>query len=402
MRLRLATFVGFAALMVAWAAPLGAQLGDRPWPMRGHDARRTGRSEVNGPHTAHLKWRLYLGGPTWGVTGSPVIGKDGTIYVGASSRFLYAITPEGHEKWRFRTGDAIVSAPAIGADGTIYVTCYDGNLYALNPDGSPKWILRGVDFVSASPAIAQDGTIYFGSGDNRLYAVSPNGRVKWTHSVGGYIDQGPAIGLDGTLYFGSWDSRFYAVWPDGTLRWSMEVRGPPIGNAAVGDDGTVYFGEGMNYFYAVAADGQVKWRVDVGGAAMSVAIGHDGTIFGAGSCLYAFSPDGRELWRYRPEGDRAVSNAVGATTPDGLVYLGSFDHAMYALNSRGVKVWSYRTGDVIYGAPAVGHDGTLYTNSADGYVYAFGVIPEHGAWVALLAPALAVFLRTVRRRSGRP
>jgi outer membrane protein assembly factor BamB len=35
---------------------------------------------------------------------------------------LYAINPDGSQKWSFTTGDiAIWSSPAIGADGTIYV-----------------------------------------------------------------------------------------------------------------------------------------------------------------------------------------------------------------------------------------------------------------------------------------
>jgi outer membrane protein assembly factor BamB len=29
--------------------------------------------------------------------------------------------------------------PAIGADGTIYVGSWDYNLYAVKPDGSEKW-----------------------------------------------------------------------------------------------------------------------------------------------------------------------------------------------------------------------------------------------------------------------
>ena len=207
------------------------------------------------------------------------------------------------------------------------------------------------------------------------------------------------MGLDGTLYFGSWDKSFYAVWPDGTLRWSMYVGSPVPGVPAVGDDGTVYFGERKEWFYAIRPDGRIRWRVSLpSGAANSVALGHDGTVFASGTDLYAFSPEGQELWRFRPEGNRAVSDAVGATTPEGLVYFGSFDHSVYALDGAGRKVWSYQAGDWIFGAPAIGADGTVYTSSKDGYLYAFAAIPEQGAWVALLIPALAVCLQAIRRR----
>jgi outer membrane protein assembly factor BamB len=402
-RARMVSQFPCAVVVVLVALPwLGAraeaQLGDTPWPMRGHDIRRTGRSEVNGPHTAHLKWKLYLGGP-WGVPGAPVLGADGTIYIGGSDRYLHAISPDGTEKWRFRNGDAIPSEPAIGIDGTVYSAGYDGHLYALNPDGTLKWDLPGVRSVSGGAAIGDDGTIYFGSMNNRLYAVSPAGQVKWTYQVGEDIEEGPAIGLDGTLYFGSWDKSFYAVWPDGTLRWSMYLGSAACGHPAVGDDGTVYFGDRREFLYAVTPDGQPKWKLSVpGGAGMSVSLGYDGTIYAGALRLFAFSPDGEELWRFRPEFNAGISDASGATAPDGMIYFGSFDYCIYALDRNGEKVWSYRAGDWITGAPAIGVDGTVYTSSRDGYVYAFGVIPEEGAWAALLFPALTIVLRTGRRR----
>ena len=52
---------------------------------------------------------------------------------------LYAINPDGTQKWAFSTGSYITSSPAIGADGTIYVGSDDDNLYAINPDGTQKW-----------------------------------------------------------------------------------------------------------------------------------------------------------------------------------------------------------------------------------------------------------------------
>ena len=41
--------------------------------------------------------------------------------------------------WSFETDDGIEAGPIIGADGTIYVASHDGYLYAINPDGSEKW-----------------------------------------------------------------------------------------------------------------------------------------------------------------------------------------------------------------------------------------------------------------------
>ena len=35
---------------------------------------------------------------------SPVIGTDGTIYIGSSDYYLYAVNPFGSLKWRYQTG----------------------------------------------------------------------------------------------------------------------------------------------------------------------------------------------------------------------------------------------------------------------------------------------------------
>ncbi len=73
---------------------------------------------------------------------------------------------------RFRTERPVYSSPAIGSDGTIYVGSDDHNLYAINPNGTQKWAFKTGGNVPSSPAIGSDGTIYVGSGDGFLYAFS--------------------------------------------------------------------------------------------------------------------------------------------------------------------------------------------------------------------------------------
>mgnify|MGYP001823841558 FL=1 len=65
----------------------------------------------------------------------------------------------------------MLSSPAIDSDGTIYVGSGDGKLYAINPDGTEKWDLAIWIIGNSSPAIGSDGTIYVGSVDNKLYAI---------------------------------------------------------------------------------------------------------------------------------------------------------------------------------------------------------------------------------------
>ena len=160
------------------------------------------------------KWAFKTGGSVYS---SPVIGSDGTIYVGSWDNNLYAINPDGSKKWAFKTSGYVVSSPTIGSDGTIYVGSGDENLYAINPDGSKKWAFKTDDDVESSPAIGSDGTIYVGSNDTNLYAINPDGSKKWafktgsTTTHGGAVASSPAIGSDGTIYVGSGDTNLYAI-----------------------------------------------------------------------------------------------------------------------------------------------------------------------------------------------
>jgi len=58
---------------------------------------------------------------------------------------------------------------------------------------------------------------------------------------------------------------------------------------------------------------------------------------------------------------------------NGVVYVGSFDNNVYALNAKtGAKLWSYTTGSYVWSSPVV-VNGTVYVGSYDGNVYAFGL-----------------------------
>jgi hypothetical protein len=57
---------------------------------------------------------------------------------------------------------------------------------------------------------------------------------------------------------------------------------------------------------------------------------------------------------------------------NGVVYVGSDDSNVYALNATtGAKLWGFTTGYWVYSSPAVAN-GTVYVGSVDGNVYAIG------------------------------
>lgn len=63
-------------------------------------------------------------------------------------------------KWKFPVGDVFFSAPVVDDDGTIYIGNSTGDLFAVNPDGTQKWKEHFVGRLS-SAAIGASGNIYF-------------------------------------------------------------------------------------------------------------------------------------------------------------------------------------------------------------------------------------------------
>ncbi|MFI6724967.1 PQQ-binding-like beta-propeller repeat protein [Streptomyces atratus] len=87
-------------------------------------------------------------------------------------------------------------------------------------------------------------------------------------------------------------------------------------------------------------------------------------------------PDPRLRWRYAT-GDAVTSSPA---VVDGVVYIGSTDGSVYALDAAtGKKKWAYATGDKVEGTPAV-VDGVVYIGSTDGSVYALDAATGERKW----------------------
>ena len=52
------------------------------------------------------------------------------------------------------------------------------------------------------------------------------------------------------------------------------------------------------------------------------------------------------------------------------IYVGSYDHNIYAIEQNGNIKWTFRSGDDVLSSPAVGSDGTIYVGSHDNNLYA--------------------------------
>jgi outer membrane protein assembly factor BamB len=342
-----------------------------------------------------VKWTKTTGGA---VTASPVIGSDGTIYIGSGDTYLYAYKADGSLKWKFKTLDSIQTAAAIGSDGTIYVTS-GTTLYAISSAGKAKWTYtipteaNSSLWLQASPAIDKSGIIYVGvsgffkSGDTTiakgsLLAISNTGTLKWKFNTSS-IDATPAIAKDGTIYVtdvhyasqGNYvdiSGHVYAVYPTGKQKWKYEIGSYTPSSVTIGSAGTVYAGSEDDYFYSInPSNGLVKWKVKVAGDITgTAAIDSNGIIYvGTHSGrLYAMDPNGKIKWQFKATGAIQSSPIIDK---NGVIYFGSDDNYVYAVNPGGSLKWKANTDNKVKSSPAISEKGNIYVGSEDGKLYNF-------------------------------
>ncbi len=379
---RIRILLAICGVMALAVSVCGQPQPGSPWPMLHGDQYHTGRSPYSGPETSALKWVFE----TPGNRSSPAISADGTIYLAASDEYVYAIDPDGTEKWRFlRSGAGLVSSsPAIGADGTIYVGDDGAFFYAINPDGSQKWKyeMGSLSRPRPSPTIGEDGTIYIGTiRSGTLYALNPDGTANWTYCVGDWkvLYDAPSIDPDGNIYIQSDDGYLYAFSFKGSLLWQYYVgfsggdyRGSTSFSVA---DSTVYTGSLRDTLYALSTDGTLKWTFGTGGQITAApVIGDDGTIYFGSDQFYALDPDGSLKWNFPTPAPVYTSAAIDS---DGTIYFGTLGadtttNRVYALNPDGSLLWNSSVSYRVVTCPAIGSDGTMYIGTDDGKLYAFG------------------------------
>gem|GEM_PF-5478836 len=197
---------------------------------------------------------------------TPAISDNGILYVGTDDGKVRAITFAAYPpniNWEFQTGDQVRSSPTIARDGTILAGSDDGYLYAINPDGTQKWRANLGGNIRTSPAIDAEGNVYAGSTNGTFYAYDESGNQIWRYSTGGSITSSPVISQlsirrfvtlpdEEHVYVGSEDGKMYAFVIRSTNgndapvngikspAWSYDAGSPIVRSPALGTNG-LYF-----------------------------------------------------------------------------------------------------------------------------------------------------------------
>jgi outer membrane protein assembly factor BamB len=319
-------------------------------------------------------WQFATGA---GITSSPAVGADGTIYLSSTDGFLYALNPDGSPKWSYMAGGYFDNvSPALEANGTVVDGASDGNLYCLNAStGALAWKFQASSAISTSPAIGSDGSVYFHD-DLNLYGVTSGGTLKWRTTINGHSYSSPVIGTNGTLYVGT-PTGLVLYDANGNMLTSLATSAPVDASCAIDADGTVYVGTVGGDAYALNPDGSQKWHSTFETGEQfnsSPVIAPDGSVCMAGGSgsLYELSPaDGSTLVNVTLPS--SVTLAAPVVAADGTIYVGTNDFNLYAVapGTNQVNLVA-STAYYIFGSPMLAN-GYLYFGSLDAKLYAFNV-----------------------------
>jgi len=182
------------------------------------------------------------------------------VYFHCNDGYLYAFKARnGTFKWKKATGnnggpppsnpdhlEPWSSSPVIGADGTVYVGSADGKVYAFNPiTGANKWpspvVLKATPTDPAAPieatiAIAADGWLYAATRQanplpgGRLFAINPaKAVVDPSQAIEWWVDV-PSLGQPGIIASPVIDQSgfvYVADFHDNLLKYHPKAAPPP-------------------------------------------------------------------------------------------------------------------------------------------------------------------------------
>jgi len=247
-----------------------------------------------------------------------------------------------------------------------------------------QWKYKTGGRVYSSPLIAGN-TVYFGSGDHHFYALDKQtGSLNWTFKTDGAVHSSAAIKGE-LLYFASADGSLYAVNVDsGELSWKFASGGEKmyglwdyyLSSPAI-EDNLVYWGSGDGHVYAIdAVSGDLKWRYDTGDIVHASPVVYKDKVIVGGfdGHMYALNKhDGTLIWKFKTVGATYFPKGEiqrAALVDDDVVYFGSRDYNMYALDANtGRGKWNMRQLQGWIIATPLEHEGNIYFGTSDAHIF---------------------------------
>lgn len=235
---------------------------------------------------------------------------------------------------------------------------------------------RGFEY---SNPVLTDNTVIFGNQSTGLISIYPGiMQVRWTLPVpGGVVSE---IALDrGEVYFGGADGVLYAASAEtGRVTWRYDLKNPVVSKPTV-SGGRLFVTTSDDTVYAFdAATGKWLWHyrrktsplATVHAASSPLVDGNEVLAGMTDGFLVALSVnDGQLKWERRlHQGTRFTDVDAHPVLENGIVYIPSYDGALYALKRTGGEVlWRFDAGG---SRQVVLEDQRIFLPSSNGTIYA--------------------------------
>ncbi|MCW1309794.1 MAG: PQQ-binding-like beta-propeller repeat protein, partial [Candidatus Nanoarchaeia archaeon] len=323
------------------------------------------------------------GGKSWSQTNLSIANAESIFMNPNNSLEMYALdnvrqssiegTRDGWQTWKYmdKTGLPTDMDPKKGIiEENLRSLTFDskGNIFLATVKGLYKYSAQSVSsFVINSSAglggsISPSGTITVDYGDTKTFTITPNPGYK----IKDVKVDGISVGAVSTYTFSNVNSN-HLIEASFELKEGIKLPIWPMFHYDAQHTGQCPYDTSTN-------NGSLNWKFKTGSwIYSSPTIASDGTVY-IGSYdhyLYAINPNGTLKWKYQLSEAIWGSSAIGV---DGTIYIGSIDGNFYALNPDGTVKWTYKVANGIYSSATVTSDGTIYIGSSgptvDNYLYA--------------------------------
>lgn len=325
----------------------------------------------------NYKWNsvdLNFGGLTGYVkTSNPVFSPDGkTMYIPTSTPagHLFAIdVVSGEFKWVFAISQITYGGGALVApDGTIYQCVRNAtinNVYAINPNGTQKWAVKLDAAIGAFPALSADGVLYCLTNKSTLYALdASSGAIKWQQSLDGATGSAVAIDKTGNVYAGT-SAAIYSFKPNKEQNWKLEEVNVTEQATFALKDQVLYATLKNGGLVAVdMTNGTKKWTYPTtkGDAYFPIADKNGNVYFTekGSQTVHAVNASGSKIWEKNVGNNLNYSG--GALSTDGILYIGTqSNNKVLGLDiTNGNIVFEETVGQQVMAAVSIGPDRRLY------------------------------------------
>lgn len=388
-------FLSMALLLAVYAQDAPVPEASSPASLQGATYRanlqRTGVHQTPGlAKGTKIKWSVPTGGP---VRSSPVV-VGGTLFVGSQDGHIYAIdTANGTVRWKLDTKGQVNGSATVLKD-TLYMASESGTFYAIDTaNGEVRWEHKEKGCASASSFAVLNGVALVGaaktgmkkvnmSGASLLALDAQKGKKLWK-AAGLQGIAAPAISGDQIICSNvsvSFGKKGKKVW---SVKGGHQAR---TYNSTAVANGHAY----VMFTMRGAIDcvdlkkGRSRWRVATNPKNLELEMNSGGLfkhisftdlavtdkrvfIGSQDGCLYAFdAKDGKRQWAFATKAPILTSSPSVAGS---LVYFGSNDNHLYAVDFQGQEAWKMKLGGAINSSPWPG-DSVVYVGCDDGKIYA--------------------------------